>query len=68
LKNDADFASAQRAHLRFGFGGEVLPFEKQTAARCSAFQMKEAKDGERQGAFSGTALPDEAENFAGLDF
>jgi len=30
--------------------------------------MKETKDRQRQGAFSGAALSDEAEDFAGLDF
>src|SRR5882724_1080148 len=30
--------------------------------------MKETKDRERQRAFPGTALPNEAEDFAGLDF
>ena len=28
LKNDADFAAAERAHLRFRFRGEIFPFEK----------------------------------------
>src|SRR6266481_5516543 len=30
--------------------------------------MKKTKDRERQGAFTGAALTNEAENFAGLDF
>src|SRR6266478_6673107 len=67
LENDADFAAAEGAHLRFGFRGEVFPFEKEIAARCSAFQVKQAMNGERESALAGAALSDEAEDFAGLD-
>src|SRR6266849_5524292 len=67
LENDADFAAAEGAHLRFGFRGEVFPFEKEIAARCSAFQVKQAKNGERESALAGAALSDEAEDFDGLD-
>src|SRR5438552_3438470 len=41
LENDADFAAAEGAHLRFGFCGEIFAFEKQIAAGSAAFQMKE---------------------------
>ena len=68
LQNDADFAAAKRAHLRFGLCKEVFALEAQIAGGDSAFQMKETQNRQRQGAFSGAALPDEAENFSGLDF
>jgi len=38
LQNDANFAATERAHLRFGFCGEVFAIEEKSAAGGAAFQ------------------------------
>jgi hypothetical protein len=67
LQDDADFAATERAHLGFGFCGEVFAFEEKSAAGRAAFQMKEAENGERDGALAGPALANQTEDFAGLE-
>ena len=67
LEDDADFAAAEGAHLGFGFCGEVFALEKESAAGGAALQVKEAENGERDGALAGAALTDEAEDFAGVN-
>ncbi len=37
LQDDADFATTEGAHLRFGFRGEIFAFEKKIAAGGAAF-------------------------------
>ena len=67
MEDNADFATAEGTHLRFGFCAEVFPLEKESAAGGAAFQVKEAENSQRDSALAGTALADEAENFARLD-
>src|SRR5438094_8071609 len=68
LQNDADFAAAKRAHLRFGLCKEVFALEAQIAAGDSAFQMKEGKNRRRQDDFSAAHLPEGSENWSCRDY
>ena len=67
LEYHGDARSAQRAHRGLIHLRQVTPFKQDAAARNAHIAGQQAHDGTRHHGFAGTAFPDHAQDFSGVE-